>query len=333
MTTRYLLDPELAFAVDLMELPSLGAETLGARREAYAQRIESLLSTLPDIPGIACSEAHAPGAAGDPDTRVLVYRPDGYAQALPALLWIHGGGYVEGRADWDRVIAGTIAREVGCCVVCVDYRLAPEAPYPAAINDCHAALAWMHAGADTLAIDPRRIGIAGISAGAGLAAALALMARDRGELEVCFQALIQPMLDDRHATAAYTHPYAGEFVWTARDNHYGWSALLGCEPGSDCVPAYAAAARATSLAGLPPAFISVGALDLFVEEDMEYARRLIRDGVPTELHIHPSACHSFPFLAPGSAVAKAHNVLFIAALRRALHETTQVGDNDGIANQ
>ncbi|MEO6102601.1 MAG: alpha/beta hydrolase [Pseudoxanthomonas sp.] len=330
MPTASPLDPELRSVVDLMQLPPLGAETLAARRAAYAQQIEALLSSFPEVPGIAFHEARAPG---NPDTRVLVFRPDVSPQTLPALLWIHGGGYVDGCADFDRMIAETLAREVGCCVVCVDYRLAPEAPYPAAIDDCHSALAWMHANSDALAIDHRRIAIGGISAGAGLAAALALMARDRGELDVCFQALLQPMLDDRHATDDYSHPYAGEFVWTARDNHFGWSALLGCEPGGASVPAYAAAARATSLAGLPPAFITVGALDLFVEEDMEYARRLIRDGVPTELHVQPSACHGFPFLAPASSVAQAHNALFIAALRRALHDTPQMQNEDGKANQ
>jgi acetyl esterase/lipase len=179
-------------------------------------------------------------------------------------------------------------------------------------------LQWTQANAEQLGVDRERIGVAGISAGAGLAAALALMARDRGQVGLVFQCLLQPMLDDRHGAPTYRHPFAGEFVWTASHNHVGWSALLGCEPGGECVSPYAAAARAESLHGLPPAFIAVGALDLFVEENIEYARRLIRDGVPTELHVHPGACHAFQFLAPDSAVAKSHDSNVIAALRRVM---------------
>jgi hypothetical protein len=142
-------------------------------------------------------------------------------------------------------------------------------------------------------VDPTRIAIGGASAGGGLAAALGLLARDRGEVPLAFQLLIYPMLDDRTVTAAEPHPFTGEFVWTPQANYFGWRALLGQEPGSPDVSPYAAAARAESLEGLPPTFISVGTLDLFLEEDLEYARRLIRAGVPTELHVYPGAFHGF----------------------------------------
>jgi acetyl esterase/lipase len=316
--SRHLLDATVAAAVDRLPSMPLTRDTLAARRTAMAEMMDVALRTLPEIPGITMSEHSVPGTGAAPPVRTFVYRHSEISRRMPVLLWIHGGGYVGGRAEWDHHLAKTLARTAGCCVVSVDYRLAPESPFPGAIDDCYAVLQWVHENVERLAIDRERIGIAGISAGAGLAAALALMARDRDEVQLAFQCLLQPMLDDRHASDSYKHPFVGEFVWTASHNHVAWSALLGREPGSEHISSYAAAARAESLQGLPPAFIAVGALDLFVEESIEYARRLIRDGVPTELHVYPGACHAFQFLAPESPLAKSHDGNMIAALRRGL---------------
>ena len=151
----------------------------------------------------------------------------------------------------------------------------------------------MFANAAELGVDPARIGVMGESAGGGLAASLALLVRDRGEHSLRFQHLIYPMIDDRTCVTASPNPYTGEFVWTAQANHFGWSSLLGQAPGSAGVSPYAAAARAESLAGLPPTFIATGALDLFLEEDLDYAQRLVRTGVPLELHVYPGAYHGF----------------------------------------
>jgi acetyl esterase/lipase len=318
MNSRHLLDPQVAAAVDQLPRLPQAQENLHSRRAAYAQLMDALLPLLPAIPGIDASEHHAPGNAGEPPVRLLVYRPQQPAQTLPALLWIHGGGYVDGRADWDEYLAKALVRDVGCCVVSVDYRLAPETAFPGAVEDCHAALCWLQASAREMHIDPHRIGVAGVSAGGGLAAALALLARDRGGPALCFQALLQPMLDDRSALEESRHPFAGEFIWTRENNHFGWSALLGHAPGEAGTSPYAAAARADSLRDLPATFISVGALDLFVEENIEYARRLIQEGVPTELHVHPGACHAFQFLAPTCPAAQLHEHNLIAALRLAL---------------
>jgi acetyl esterase/lipase len=199
----------------------------------------------------------------------------------------------------------------------VDYRLAPETPHPGPVEDCYAALKWLYTHADELGVDPKRIAIGGASAGGGLAAALGLLTRDRGEVPLVFQLLIYPMLDDRTVTTTDPHPYTGEFIWTAEANRFGWRSLLGQEPGGPDVSPYAAAARAESLAGLPSTFISVGALDLFLEEDIEYARRLIRAGVPTELHVYPGAYHGFNLTADAqvSQVAARDQ---LAALKRAL---------------
>lgn len=318
MRMNHLLDPELAAVLDQLPAISVNPETLLEVRAMRAQQMEAYLATLPGFPGVEVSERHAPGNVGAPDVRVLVYRPVESEQTLPALLWMHGGGYVSGRADWDGFAAKRIVSALGCCVVSVDYRLAPETTFPGPLEDCYAALQWLHGNASELRIDPARIGVAGASAGGGLAAALALLARDRGQVMVRFQALLQPMLDDRTARDSYHHPFAGEYIWTKEYNHFGWSALLGREPGGDDLSPYASPARAESLADLPPTFINVGSIDLFVEESIEYARRLIRDGVSTELHVYPGACHAFQALAPSCAAAKANDNDFITALRHGL---------------
>lgn len=209
------------------------------------------------------------------------------------------------------------AAAADCVIVSVDYRLAPETPHPGPIEDCYAALKWLHDEAGSLGVDAARIAVAGESAGGGLAAALALLARDRGEVRLIHQHLIYPMIDDRTCTAE-PHPYAGEFVFTPNSNRFGWSALLGCAPGAEGVSPYAAAARAEDLTGLPSTYIAVGALDLFIEENLEYARRLIRAGAPTELHIYPGAYHGFDAVSEG-ALAKAARNHSLTALRRALH--------------
>jgi acetyl esterase/lipase len=198
----------------------------------------------------------------------------------------------------------------------VEYRLAPETVAPGALEDCYAALRWLHTAADEISVDRTRIAIGGESAGGGLAAALALLARDRGELPICFQLLIYPMLDDRTVTAEARNPFTGQFVWTPSANRFGWTALLGHEPGVADVSPYAAAARASDLSGLPPAYICVGALDLFVDEDIAYAKRLLRAGVPTELHIFPGAYHAFE-MAVDAAVTVAAQRERRTALARA----------------
>ena len=202
-------------------------------------------------------------------------------------------------------------------IVSVDYRLAPETRFPGALEDCYAALTWSFAQAATLGIDAARLGVMGESAGGGLAASLALLARDRREHALAFQHLIYPMLDDRTCIRTDPHPYAGEILWTPHNNAFGWSSLLGVAPGSDNVSPYAAPARAQNLAGLPRTFISTGALDLFLEEDLDYARRLTRHGVPVELHVYPGAYHGFD-LVPGTHIGQIASRDSLAALRYAL---------------
>ena len=287
--TRHLVDPELVGLLDTMPSVELSAETLPLMRAA-----PMVFPVSPeDVARTEKSTHAAPGRDGAPDVPVIVYRPVGAEGVLPCILHIHGGGYVLGSAAAGEAAHRPLAADLGCCIVTVDYRLAPETPHPGPVEDCYAALAWVTANADALKIDPARIGVMGESAGGGLAAGLALLARDRGEYKLAFQHLIYPMIDDRTVTLADPHPHVGEFVWTPQRNHFGWRSLLGAEPGAEGLSPYAAAARALDLSGLPPTYIATGALDLFLEEDLEYARRLTRGGVPLELHVYSGAYHGF----------------------------------------
>jgi acetyl esterase/lipase len=316
-SSKHLVDRELLPILDIFPGFNLNHETLAAVRAAPRQRPAVPLSEAAQA--VHYNERTIAGPEGAPPLRVLIYQPAGASSPMPGYLDIHGGGYIMGTADMGDARNRTIAGEIGCTVVSVDYRLAPETQHPGPVEDCYAGLKWMHANAAELGINPNRIAIGGGSAGGGLAAALALLARDRGEVPIIFQSLIYPMLDDRTCAHEDPHPYVGEYIWTPESNHFGWSCLLGCEPGSEGVSPYAAAARAQDLRGLPPAFISTGALDLFFEEDLEYARRLTRAGVPVELHVYPGAFHGFDMMATAE-VAQDANRNMMRALERALKD-------------
>ncbi|HEY1349810.1 MAG TPA: alpha/beta hydrolase [Ktedonobacteraceae bacterium] len=318
MTTRNLVDPELVPMLDQFPVLTLTPQSLPGMRALLAELSNQPSADLPDFSAITVSEHYIPGSQGAPDVRVLLYLPPA-PTPLPALLWIHGGGYVLGSADQDDLQVKSIVLSAGCAAVSVDYRLAPETPFPGGVEDCYAALCWLYTQAKTLGIDATRIAIGGASAGGGLAASLGLLTRDRGEVPLAFQLLIYPMLDDRTAISE-PHPYVGEYVWTPQANHFGWSALLGREPGAPDVSPYAAAARAEHLEGLPATYLCVGSLDLFLEENLEYARRLMRAGVPTELHVYPGAFHGFNMVA-GARVSQAFVRDQLAALTRALSRT------------
>ncbi len=296
--------------IDLHDIP--------ATRATQAQMREALQDQLPIIEGVTSEDRHIPGPADAPELLVRIYHPAERQGPLPAMVWIHGGGYVLGSIDGDDHFVRQFVRDVACVVVAPEYRLAPEHPFPAPLEDCYAALKWLAAHAGELGMDPQRIAIGGASAGGGLAAGLALLARDRAEVNVVFQLLIYPMLDDRNiAQTSETVP--DTLLWTRENNLIGWRSYLGSEPGGDEVSPYAAAFRATDLAGLPPAYIPVGDLDLFLHENIAYAQRLLDAAVPTELHVYPGAYHGFDIFAPTTDVGQR----FIAdrnhIVRRALH--------------
>lgn len=309
------LDPELVEVVAALPHRGLSADNLADVRAETAEYISAQISATPLSPFINRVELHLPGS---PSVRVLVYGPRAPAAKLrPAVLWIHGGGYVVGTPEWDDANSQQLVESLGCVVVAPDYRLAPEVLHPGPIDDCYVALQWLHTEAVALGVDRSRIAIAGLSAGAGLCASLALLARDLDQVPVAFQALLQPMLDDRTAVAK-PPALQGQLVWLRESNSFGWTSLLGHAPGEKDVSPYAAAARAEDLSGLPPAFVAVGGLDLFLAEDVAYAQRLLEAGVPTELKVYPAACHDFQRLAPQAQVSQQHQRDLVVALRRGL---------------
>ena len=226
---------------------------------------------------------------------IRLYRPAGAATTAPALLWIHGGGYVLGNAAQDDVLCRRFVKELGITVASVDYRLAPEHPYPAPLEDCYAALEWL---GRLPGVDRDRIAIGGASAGGGLAASLALWARDHDGVKPVFQLLVYPMIDDRSVGSHLED--SGHRLWNPTSNQFGWKAYLG---GAD--PAVAAPARRTDLAGLPPAWLGVGTLDLFHDEDLDYAQRLKAAGVPCQVHVVPGAFHGFDGIAAKADISTA----------------------------
>jgi acetyl esterase/lipase len=241
--------------------------------------------------------------------RVRLYRPTGASGAGAGLLWIHGGGYVIGHAAQDDALCRRFACELGATVVSVDYRLAPEHPYPAQLEDCYSALTWL---ARLPAVDRNRVAIGGASAGGGLAATLAFHARDRGEVSPVAQLLVYPMLDDRTVDRKdLDHP--GHRLWNQSSNRFGWNAYLGDADRQEAVPA-----RRTDLAGLPPAWLGVGTLDLFHDEDLAYAERLRAAGVPCEVKVVKGAFHGFDGIAPKARVSQEFFASQCAMLRRAL---------------
>ena len=246
---------------------------------------------------------------------IRLHRPPGTAGSAPGMLWIHGGGYLIGTPAQDDAICRRFARVLGITVAAVDYRLAPEHPYPIPLEDCYAALTWL---VGLPAVDPRSVVIAGASAGGGLTAALALLARDRGEIDLAAQVLVYPMLDDRSSTAEGIDG-SGHRLWTQTSNGYGWSSYLG-----DADPNVAVPSRREDLSGLPPAWLGVGTLDLFHDEDVVYAERLRTAGVPCQLEIVHGAFHGFDGIAPKAPVSRAFTKSQIDFLRQTLKQTEPV---------
>ncbi|MEU2233487.1 alpha/beta hydrolase [Streptomyces vietnamensis] len=270
-------------------------------------------------PGVRVERRTLPATTDDLPVEVLIYQASGASGRAPraALLWIHGGGTVMGAARQENTWCSRVADELGALVVSVDYRLAPENPYPAALDDCFGALRWLHASAAALAIDPSRIAVGGESAGGGLAAAVVQRAHD-SEVPVRFQLLVYPMLDDRTALRA-DPPDSAIHTWTPGSNRFAWTSYLGRPPRDRDDRPYIAAARRRNLAGLPPAWIGVGDLDLFHDEDVDYARRLNEAGVACELRLEPGMYHGADALLDGEAPSMtAFRTAALDALRAAL---------------
>jgi acetyl esterase/lipase len=307
----YLVDPELLSALKQFPAYDLSLEMVRKFRQ---------LPGMPPLPAPAPQpvERHIPGPPGAPEVRLWVVDPAPLENGKPLLLHMHGGGFMMTGPGWMPLLQ-EIATDCHCVVVSVDYRLAPETRYPGALEDNYAALKWVHAHAAELGIDRSRIAVGGESAGGTHAASLAIHARDRNkeDIPICFQLLIYPALDDRTGSSHPAPPAIGHFMWTASANRLAWSSLLGVPAGSSKVPVAAVPARVASVAGLPPAWIGVGSIDLFAEEDMEYARRLVHAGVATELLVMRGAFHGFDLLVPDAEVSQQFSASWKSALRKA----------------
>jgi len=295
------IDSELKQVLDVLPPLNVTRENVVSLRESLASRPRPPTQTKVHEEKVA-----VPTAEGDVD--VYIFRKS-ESENQPALLWIHGGGYVFGNADEER--PRVIAEQLDITVVSVQYRLAPEHPFPAGPNDCYEVLEWMSKNSALLKIDPERIAIAGASAGGGMAAGVAMMARDRGGPDIRMQVLLYPMIDNLHDSESgqfENHP-----VWNQGTSFQAWDMYLDGRPGLDASP-YAAAARAEDLAGLPPTYICVGSEDLFRDEDIEYGRRLVSAGVPCEFTVFPGLYHAGDAFLPQARVSQRLQASFLKAL-------------------
>ncbi|SMF69474.1 Acetyl esterase/lipase [Paenibacillus uliginis N3/975] len=304
----------------LPELRSALALFPGFQLEGNLEWSRSLLSNPPieKSEHVRTTSQMIPGAAGE--MLVEIYEPAQRTDAkLPAMLWIHGGGYVMGHPDMDDTLCERFVQAANCVVVSVDYRLAPEHPYPAAIDDCYAGLIWMTDEAELLGIDVDRVAIAGASGGGGLTAALALMVRDKGGPDLIFQMPLYPMIDNRNMTASSHEITADNATWNRTNNLTAWSMYLG-EGADDIVESpYAVPSRAESLAGLPPTYTCVGQLDLFRDETIEYVTRLAVAGIDVEFHLYPGTFHCFEVFVPEAEVSQRASQSYVDAMARALN--------------
>jgi acetyl esterase len=312
----YAFDPELAPAA--AELPDFEMNDVGVARERMQQMMEEMRAArgAPDESGVRYREELVPGPDGAPDVPLRIYTPE--RPVAPAAVYdVHGGGFVLGDLEGGHASNLQLARELGVVVVTVDYRLAPEHPFPAPLEDCYAGLVWTAKNADALGIDADRIALHGISAGGGLCAALALLARDRGGPHIAFQYLGVPEVDDRLETPSM-RAFTDTPIWNRPRAEFSWDSYLGTgRRGTAEVSHYAAPARATDLTGLPPAYVSVMEFDPLRDEGIAYAQALLHAGVPVELHLFPGTFHGSA-LVGSAAVSRRESAEALVALRRGL---------------
>ncbi len=315
MTTRHLVDPEILMMIDAMPLREFDRESLPQIRAETEDRFKFL-----GEPPLAAEVKVIDGPGGA--LKIYWFDPAPGTTGRPALLHIHGGGMIIGSASGMQIGPSAMALALGFPVASVEYRLAPETPFPGPQEDCLAALTWLSAQASELGIDPERIGIIGESAGAGLGAAVALMARDLGGPQLAAQFLIYPMLDHRTGSEDCRHRnrHTGEFIWTRSSNRFGWEALRGDYAAVDARKGWFSPSLADDLTALPTSWIGTGSLDLFFDEDLDYARRLVDAGVPVELHSYPGAIHGFNMMA-GAHIAQCFNRDLMSAIGRILQSS------------
>ena len=313
MDTRHLVDPEVWPIVEMLPFRDFDRATLDLARADAAGRFADLAEQP-----LAATVRTAQRADGS-TIELYHFDPNPGAQGQAALYHVHGGGMILGTAKDMQAGPSAMAAALGIPVISVEYRLAPETPFPGPQQDCLDGLAWLAAHAAELGIDPARIAIVGESAGGGLAAATALMARDTGGPKLAAQILVYPMLDHRTGSGAcrWNNRSTGEFLWNRAANQFGWEALRGDYPAEDARKGWFSPALADDLSGLPPTLLLTGSLDLFFDEDLDYARRLVDAGVPVELHSYPGAIHAFNMMAE-AAISQAFTRDMMSGIARLL---------------
>ena len=283
------------------------------RRQKLEEQQQKWAKDQPPNENVVTEDREIPGPEDAPPVGLRIYRPKAASGVLLGIFFIHGGGMIMGSVEGEGPKAAELCEVIQTVVVSVEYRLAPEYPHPAPVQDCYAALKWMAQNADELAFDVDRLAVVGGSAGGGLTIATTMMARDKGFPRICFQMPLYPMIDDRNETPS-SYEIMDVGVWDREGNVEAWQWYLGGKSADN----YAAPARAENLAGLPPTFIDVGELDLFRDEDIQFAARLIQAGVPTELHVYPGAYHASEVFAPEAALSQSILARRTEALLRAL---------------
>ena len=317
MTIQNRIDPASSLPLEelLNTLPGgfNAIEDIKERRNVINSLIGMMTAELPPIDNIVIEDRNIAAPDALLELVVRIYKPTGVSGSLPGIFFIHGGGMIMGSIETENHKAAMLCETIQSIVVSVEYRLAPENPYPAQVQDCYEALVWMSKNASELGLDTDRLAIVGGSAGGGLAIATALMARDQEFPKISFQMANYPMIDDRNETPS-SKEITDVGIWDRKANIEAWDWYLGGKNADE----YAAPARAIDLSGLPPTFIDVGELDLFRDEDIEFAKRLLQAGVTTELHVYPGAYHASESFAPEAELSKQIWTKRIEALKRAL---------------
>jgi len=314
----HAFDPDFAEILPFLPTTSIDlADPAAIAESRKGPGLGALMGEVPDRDDVVKTDLVVPGHDGDPEVAVRVYTPTSTTDdARAGLLYIHGGGFMMGDIAMMDVPCQTYCGELDAVIVSVEYRLAPEHPYPAGLHDCYAALVWLNAHADELGVDPARIGVGGGSAGGGLSAAVALLARDLGGPALCFQFLQIPELDDRLETPSMQR-FTDTPLWNRPNAEWSWKHYLGDLHGADDVPCTAAPARCTDLGGLPPAYVSTMEFDPLRDEGILYALGLMQAGVPVELHSYPGTFHGSSLIAT-AAVSQREAAESLEALRRGL---------------